>query len=40
MPIACLALAGLVGFGFEQATVCYTRFSPAAAQQVLPSRSS
>ena len=30
MPIACLALAGLAGFGFEQATVCYTRFSPAA----------
>ena len=30
MPIACLELAGLAAFGFEQAPVCYTRFSPAA----------
>ncbi len=30
MPIACLALAGLVAFGFEQATVCYKGLSAAA----------
>ncbi len=30
MPIACLALAALVGCAFEQVTVCYKRISPAA----------
>ncbi len=30
MPVACLALAALAAFGFEQATVCYKGLSAAA----------